>query len=660
MICVSLQNKTLDEIYSILQDPYVEMAEIRLDLCNLDMSEIEELFSTSEKALIATCRGSYSQQDVDKLTLAVESGARYVDIDLDAPAPVSKLFQKLCREGGTELIRSYHDFSATPDQAFLETIAARALRYGADIVKIVTTASCPEDTLKVLSLYNTPFNNGEMLESCRLIAFAMGPEGKESRVECLKLGAPFSYCALNPDEATAPGQLTSEQMHERIYRGNYGFFRNDLPVPSSKSFAQRAILCAALASGTSHLYSYTPCDDSESAVKFARQLGAKVSRRGDTLTIQGIGAHAGSLEASAVETGESGLLTRLAIPVLSALSTSSFTVSGKGTLLERPLTSALDIMASFGVMLSNQANHPGKEIYIPAKVSGTLMPGTATIPGKGGSQLISGLLTALPLCQGTSKLQVTEPRSIPYMFITLDVLRRFGVTVKAELEGDQDLLEEQDWSGCTAVSFTIKGGQTYKAADFDLEGDWSAAANFLVAGAVFGGAEVVGVNSDSLQADISIADILTLAGATVSFEEDMPVCGVRKSPLEPFKTDLNNAPDLFPIVAVLAAFCPGVSEIAGVGRLKRKESDRGRAILEMLSQFGVKAQIAGDTLMVGGESWTSRLLNGHLLNGGEFSSHHDHRMAMAISVAALGASSPVIIDDKLCVSKSFPEFFDIF
>lgn len=660
MICVSLQNKTLDEIYSILQDPYVEMAEIRLDLCNLDMSEIEELFSTSEKALIATCRGSYSQQDVDKLTLAVESGARYVDIDLDAPAPVSKLFQKLCREGGTELIRSYHDFSATPDQAFLETIAARALRYGADIVKIVTTASCPEDTLKVLSLYNTPFNNGEVLEACRLIAFAMGPEGKESRVECLKLGAPFSYCTLSESEATAPGQFTSEQMHERIYRGNYGFFRNDLPVPSSKSFAQRAILCAALASGTSHLYSYTPCDDSESAVKFARQLGAKVSRRGDTLTIQGIGAHAGSLEASTVETGESGLLTRLAIPVLSALSTSSFTVSGKGTLLERPLTSALDIMASFGVMLSNQANHPGKEIYIPAQVSGTLMPGTATIPGKGGSQLISGLLTALPLCQGTSKLQVTEPRSIPYMFITLDVLRRFGVTVKAELEGDQDLLEEQDWSGCTAVSFTIKGGQTYKASDFDLEGDWSAAANFLVAGAVFGGAEVVGVNSDSLQADISIADILTLAGATVSFEEDMPVCGVRKSPLEPFKTDLNNAPDLFPIVAVLAAFCPGVSEIAGVGRLKRKESDRGRAILEMLSQFGVKAQIAGDTLMVGGESWTSRLLNGHLLNGGEFSSHHDHRMAMAIAVAALGASSPVIIDDKHCVSKSFPEFFDIF
>lgn len=660
MICVSIQNKTLDQIYEILQDPYVEMAEIRLDLCNLSMEEVDELFSTSEKALIATCRGKYLPKEIDQLVTALEAGARYVDIDLDAPVQVSKQFQKLCKNSGVELIRSYHDFSATPDAEFLDTIAARALRYGADVVKIVTTATCPEDADRVLSLYERPFNNGEKLEAFRLVAFAMGADGSQSRVECVRKGAPFTYCALNPEEATAPGQLTSEQMHAEIYADNYGFFRSELPVPASKSFAQRAILCAALAEGTSKLRGYTPCDDSEAAVKFARQIGAKVSRRGDVLTIQGIGPINTPLNIPEVETGESGLLTRLSIPVMAAINGAPFQVKGKGTLLGRPLTSATDIMAAFGVMLSNAAQHEGKEVYVPVNVRGKLVPGTADVPGQGGSQLISGLLTALPLCDKPSKLYVGEPKSIPYMFITLDVLRKFGVSVKAELEGNAEMLEQQDWSYCTGISFSIRGGQHYKAADFKLEGDWSAAANFLVAGAIFGSAEVDGVESDSLQADISITDVLTLAGATVSYEEDVPVCGVKKSPLEPFNTDLNNCPDIFPIVAVLAAFCPGVSEIAGVGRLKRKESDRGRAILEMLSGLGVRAQIADDVLMVEGETWASRLLNGHMLSGGEFSSHHDHRMAMALAVASLGAASPVIIDDKLCVSKSFPEFFDIF
>ena len=209
-----------------------------------------------------------------------------------------------------------------------------------------------------------------------------------------------------------------------------------------------------------------------------------------------------------------------------------------------------------------------------------LIPGNAEVSGADGSQIISGLLTALPLCSKNSTLYISEPKSIPYMFITEDILRKFGVRVKSEMEGDERMLEEQDWSGCTQICFSIKGGQSYKAATLELEGDWSAAANFLVAGAIFGKAEVVGLNTDSLQADLAIADILVQAGAVVS-EVDNNVC-VSKAPLEGFEADLANAPDLFPICSVLAAFCDGETTLHGVDRLHGKESDRAAAILEMM------------------------------------------------------------------------------
>ena len=241
------------------------------------------------------------------------------------------------------------------------------------------------------------------------------------------------------------------------------------------------------------------------------------------------------------------------------------------------------------------------------------------------------------------------------MYITLDVLRHFGISTRSEMEGDAKLLEEEDWSCCTGIHFAVRGGQRYRPADFDIEGDWSTAANALVAGAVFGSAEVEGLDTRSLQADLAIIDILVEAGAVVSQMEDGPVC-TRRAPLEAFTYDLANAPDLFPIVAVLAAFCSGESRIAGLGRLSGKESDRAAAILEMLTQMGVEASAEGDVLVVAGETLASRALSGRLLRGGAYTSRHDHRMALALSVAALGASSPIVIDDEACIAKSAPGF----
>ena len=169
-----------------------------------------------------------------------------------------------------------------------------------------------------------------------------------------------------------------------------------------------------------------------------------------------------------------------------------------------------------------------------------------------------------------------------------------------------------------------------------------------------------GLDTQSLQADISIMDILMDAGASMSqLEGPTPSTGplhVSRAPLCAFDTDLNNCPDLFPIVAVLAAFCPGESHIRGVQRLLHKETDRAAAIVDMLEKMGVPARVEEDEMTVEGMSLPQRLLTGRLLRGGTFTSHGDHRMVMALKVASLGAGSPVEIDDTACVAKSFPGF----
>ena len=710
MICTSIRGRNLEDIWALLQGGEIEMAEIRLDLCPLSVEDVSELFSATDLPLVATCR---REEDEERMLAAIEAGARFADVDLLLPAALRKRIRSACEEYGTTLIVSYHDEKETPAEVVLRSYAERCHGAGADIVKIVTTAHTAADAQRVLWLYQ------DKPSRARLIAFAMGEAGRESRLTCLRRGAPFTYACVSAEEATAPGQWTTAEMREAVYgtgtkkpvfvpdgRENADSGTKKpvfvpispaaaVPMPAAKSFAQRAILCAALAEGTSHLGGYTPCGDSEAAIGVAEALGATVRREGDTLVITGIAAAPGCLKdypdqpgndgkgqpgndapvmpsecgasvPPVFHTGESGLLTRLLIPLLAVLSEGPVRVTGEKTLLGRPLTNAHDYLAAFGGRLQPEERFDSArpfDCYLPLTVRGPLIPGRAELSGKGGSQLLSGLLTALPLCDGDSRLYVTEPKSIPYLFITLDVLKKFGVTVGSEMEGDSRFMETQDWTYCTGLNFRIKGGQRLKAADFRIEGDWSGAANFLVAGALFGEVEVAGLEADSLQADISILDILTDAGAGISRIEEGENAGnihVVRAPLNSFEADLNHCPDLFPIVAVLAAFCPGRSRIYGTERLAHKETDRAAAILDMLRQMGVSASIEDDCMTVGGQSLVRRLLRHQLLHGGRYSSRGDHRLAMALRVASLGADAPIEIDDESCVAKSFPTFNEIF
>lgn len=660
MICTTIQNKTAGQIMDILRD--VEMAEIRLDRCGLDDSGIAECFE-SDVPTVATCRVSEIMASdpglsevkaasicEDRLCKAIKAGARYVDVELEAPKYMSKRVRACAGEYGCVFIKSFHDFKGTGTYEDLKAVVEKCLHVGADIVKIVTTAECREDAARVLSLYDS-------FEPGQLIAFAMGEAGRESRLQCLAEGAPYTYAALDGNDAAASGQWPVADMTEALY-GTRRFIDASVRIPSSKSFAQRAIIAAALAEGVSRLSGYSPCGDNESAIAAARTLGAEVNVYGDVLEIKGIAASPGCLDIKTVHTGESGLLTRLMIPLMPMLSRYPVRITGERTLLDRPLQGAEEMMASFGVELQSEA----PDCRIPLVVTGPVRTGQAGISGKYGSQLISGLLMSLPLADKYSKITVHEPKSIPYMFITLDVMKKFGVKAGNELLGGREFMESGgDWSYCTEMLFKVKGGQRYKAADFAVEGDWSSAANFLVAGAVFGKVEIHGLDTKSLQADLSIMDILMEAGASLSQTGDNlgPVT-VQRAPLNAFEVDASNCPDLFPIVSVLAAFCQGTSRISGVDRLAHKESDRGKAILDMLGGMGVQAGIENNALVIEGHSLASRLLNGNLLKGGRYTSSHDHRMVMALKVAGLGADSPVEIDDTACVDKSFPAFFELF
>ena len=771
MICTTIQNKNLDQILEALES--CEMAEIRLDRCSLSLREIEECF-TSDVPLVATCRiadlietepalqdESLTPQSKEikaaqiaekRLCKAIEAGARYVDVEIEAPKQMSKRVRNVAHENGTVFIRSFHDFEGTDSLEALKAVVEKCCYHGADMVKVVTTAHTQEDADKVLSLYDwcsgMSASENEKIASLAeggLIAFCMGDAGRQSRLDCLRKGSPYTYAAVSEDEAAAPGQWTASEMASALYgdfhfvgtcstfggkmhavptktggpaalsgvkctRSNLepGVVISDPEVPCSKSFAQRAIIAAALASGTSHLRGYTPCGDNEAAIRVAENLGAKVDRNGGELIITGISAALGDLATlpangvsgepallpggqdksflpegvapglPTLHVGESGLLTRMMIPVMAQLCPGPVVFTGEKTLLGRPLTGAREIMEALGASVTSvdqsDAEVPSP-VRVPLTVQGPLAATRAEISGKHGSQIISGLLMALPFSQKNTSLIVREPKSIPYMFITVEVLKKFGIKIGNDMLGGRDFIESGgDWSLCTEIVFKVKGGQRFKAADIDLEGDWSAAANFLVAGAIFGKVEMEGLDTTSLQADLSIMDILMDAGASLSqLDGDKGSITVQRAPLKAFAVDASNCPDLFPIVSVLAAFCQGTSRIAGVGRLANKESDRAKAIVEMLTQMGVKAYVEGDELMVEGHSLAQRLLahkacaascspasQPGLLKGGKYTSHHDHRMVMALKVASLGADSPIVIDDETCVEKSFPDFLDMF
>ena len=390
-------------------------------------------------------------------------------------------------------------------------------------------------------------------------------------------------------------------------------------APASKSMSQRAIAAAVLADGESTIINPSYCDDSLAAMSIAVGLGAKVDPGTHEIIIKG----AGELKEKKLNCGESGLAIRMFSPI-AALYRSEIILTGTGSLKTRPMSMIEDALHQFKVKCSTEEGH------LPLRIKGPLKGGKCEIDGSISSQLLTGLLMALPLAENDTEIKVNNLKSKPYIDMTIQVLERFGIRV----------------SNDNYSLFKIPGNQKYKAIRFEVESDWSGGAFLLVAGAINGDIIVSGLRPDSRQSDKAVLSALDKAGAKMSVTENS--VAVKKSEMKAFEFDATESPDLFPPLAALASYCRGTSGIKGVSRLKHKESDRADTLVEVFGRLKVKVEISGDYMLITGGN----------VSGANISSHDDHRIAMAAAVAALGASGEVMIKDSHCISKSYPGFFD--
>ena len=402
-----------------------------------------------------------------------------------------------------------------------------------------------------------------------------------------------------------------------------GCVKGIIAPPSSKSYAQRAIALALLSQGRSILRNIEFCKDTRSALSCIEALGAKVEHLDDsTLAIEG-GLNP---QTKTLHVGESGLATRLFTPIAS-LWHESLTIQGEGTLLHRPMLMMIEPLRALGVSVRDGGG------FLPIEVQGPIHGGEVEVDGSISSQFITGLLLSLPLAEEDTTLKVNSPVSTPYIDMTIDTARLFGIEIMHK-EGDY-------------TEFFIEGGQKYTPADISIEGDWSGASTILVAGAIAGEVTVKNISTLSKQADTAIIRALERAGAGIVIEHDSVT--VSKRPLKAFNFDATNCPDLFPALAALAAACDGVSIIKGTSRLRHKESDRAETLRQEYEKLGIEIDIDEEDVMK---------IRGGKISPASVYSHGDHRIAMSLAVSALRCDGQVVIREAECVEKSYPTFFE--
>jgi len=391
-----------------------------------------------------------------------------------------------------------------------------------------------------------------------------------------------------------------------------------IPLPPSKSAAHRALICTALAGG-GKITGIADSQDMLATLDVLSAMGAVAASHGNTVTVS-----AAKLPSNIVNVNarESGSTLRLAMPVLAALGVHCI-ISGEGRLPSRPLGVYSECLPEHGVKLSSGS--------LPLEMSGKLTAGTYGIPGNISSQFISGLLLALPLCDGDSNIILTtELESAPYVDMTIDMMEQFGISVERFSGG---------WS--------VQGRQHYRSRNTTVEGDWSQAAFPLAMGVLGGEVTLSGMDMNSRQGDRAVFDILRRMGADISAKGGHITC--RRSRLRGISINASDIPDMVPILAVLGAFADGVTEITGAARLRIKESDRLAAITQCLTAVGAKIIEHEDGLSITGQP--------KLPGGAEVNGHNDHRIVMSMATAAIGCEKPLIIHDTDAVNKSWTDFF---
>lgn len=397
--------------------------------------------------------------------------------------------------------------------------------------------------------------------------------------------------------------------------------KGEVTIPPSKSDVHRAIICAALSMGKCRVSPVVLSNDIKATIACINSLGAKTQLEGDVLTVDATDMFKN--KTAVLDCGESGSTLRFFVPV-AAMDGVETEFVGHGSLLSRPIGIFKDILPPKCVECETTG-------VLPLKIKGKLQSGKFEIPGNISSQFITGLLFALPLLEGDSDIVLTSPiESIGYINMTIYTMSKFGVQIET-----------------TDYGWHIKGNQHYSPSNYTTDGDWSQAAFFMCSGAINAETTVKGVNINSTQGDKEIAEILKRFGADVQIEENSVT--VKPNDLKGIEIDARQIPDLVPILAVTAAFAKGTTKITNAERLRIKESDRLASISNALNKLGAKVVEKPDGLIIEGVD---------SLSGGTVEGCNDHRIVMAMSIAAEKATDKVIITDPLSINKSYPSFFE--
>lgn len=398
--------------------------------------------------------------------------------------------------------------------------------------------------------------------------------------------------------------------------------QGEISVPSSKSLCHRAIIASGLSRGRSNINNIIYSDDIIATCNGMKALGVDIKEVQKDLSING--TNFGNNTARDINCIESGSTLRFLIPI-ALLTGKPVTFKGSGRLSSRPLTPYYGIFDKGNISYSNKKG-------LPLTVEGFLSPGDFSIEGNISSQFITGLMFSLPLLKGDSRIIITtELQSKGYVDLTIDILNKFGVKI-----------ENNNYS-----EFYIKGSQQYIAKDYSVEGDFSQTAFWLAAGILSGNVQCNSIDTASLQGDKVIIDIIKEMGGDITVYKDRVI--TKPSSTKGITIDASECPDLVPILAVLASLSKGTTRIVNAERLRIKESDRLKAMATELNKLGADVEETQDGLIINGvES----------LKGGTVDSWKDHRIAMALSVAALKCEEPVIITNSNAVNKSYPQFFE--
>ena len=481
-------------------------------------------------------------------------------------------------------------------------------------------------------------------------------------------------------------------MNSIVLRTYKYHFEGTIRAIASKSHAHRLIIAASLADIPTRIYINTTSKDIEATISCMEALGAVFAPFDGGYDVTPIAADragnkvkkssaepADSKEMTSssdtvssiysVDCGESGSTLRFLLPILGILGLST-SITMHGRLSERPLSPLYEEMLRHGATMSPVGTNP-------FHINDTMTGGIYNIAGNVSSQYITGLLLALPLAKEDSEIRIIgKLESRPYVNITLSVLDMFGIEYE-EIQSNESLTSGKSDSDIEiSTIYRIKGNQTYHSpSECTVSGDWSNSAFFLSAGAISkDGVTVTGLDLNSPQGDKAIIDLLRRFGADISISHnpasadsgsldltknaltELSSITVKGGSLHGIDIDAADIPDLVPILSAVAATAEGKTIIRNIERLRIKESDRVKTVIETLTNLGATISESKD------EDGNAILLieGSRTLPGGIVNSYNDHRIAMTAAVLSIACSGPVTIVDPLAVNKSYPTFYEDF